>query len=67
LPSGSVKWFSNEKGFGFIQPDDGGSDLFVHHSGIAGDGYHSLEDGARVTYETEAGPKGTKAVNVTSE
>jgi cold shock protein len=61
---GSVKWFSNEKGFGFITPDDGGKDLFVHHSGIVGDGFRSLNEGEKVSYEAEDGPKGPKAVNV---
>jgi CspA family cold shock protein len=64
MPTGTVKWFSDDKGFGFIQPDDGTKDLFVHHTGIEGDGYRSLAEGAKVTYEAEAGPKGPKAVNV---
>ena len=64
MPSGTVKWFSDEKGFGFITPDDGSSDLFVHQSAIAGDGFRSLREGAEVTYEAEAGDKGPKAVNV---
>jgi cold shock protein len=64
MPTGTVKWFSDEKGYGFITPDESGKDLFVHHSGIAGDGYRSLAEGARVTYEAEAGDKGPKAVNV---
>jgi cold shock protein len=64
MPSGTVKWFSDEKGFGFITPDDGDRDLFVHHSNINGDGYRSLAEGAKVSYEEEAGPKGPKAVNV---
>jgi cold shock protein len=66
MASGTVKWFSDEKGFGFISPDEGGKDLFVHHTGINGDGYRSLQEGARVTYDSEAGPKGPKAVNVTA-
>jgi CspA family cold shock protein len=65
MATGTVKWFSDEKGFGFITPDDGGKDLFVHHTGINGDGYRSLTDGAKVSYEAEAGDKGPKAVNVT--
>jgi len=61
---GTVKWFSDDKGYGFITPAEGGRDLFVHFSGINGDGYRSLAEGARVTYEEEAGDKGPKAVNV---
>jgi CspA family cold shock protein len=64
MATGTVKWFSDEKGFGFITPDDGGRDLFVHFSGITGDGYRSLPEGSKVSYEEEAGPKGPKAVNV---
>lgn len=64
MATGTVKWFSDEKGFGFITPDDGKRDLFVHYSGIGGDGYRSLPEGAKVEYEEEAGPKGPKAVNV---
>jgi CspA family cold shock protein len=64
MPTGTVKWFSSEKGFGFITPDDGTKDLFVHHSGIDSDGYRSLDEGAKVTFDTEAGDKGPKAVNV---
>jgi len=65
MATGTVKWFSDDKGFGFITPDDGGRDLFVHFSGIAGDGYRSLAEGAKVSYEAEEGPKGPKAVDVT--
>jgi CspA family cold shock protein len=61
---GTVKWFSDEKGFGFITPDDQSKDLFVHHSAIAGGGYRSLAEGAKVSYDAEAGEKGPKAVNV---
>jgi cold shock protein len=64
MAEGTVKWFSNEKGYGFITPDDGSKDLFVHFSSIQGDGYRSLTDGARVSYESEAGPKGPVATNV---
>ena len=64
MPTGTVKWFSDEKGFGFITADDGSKDLFVHQSGIVGDGYRSLAEGAKVTYEAEAGDKGPRAVNV---
>ena len=58
MPTGTVKWFSNDKGYGFITPDDGSNDVFVHFSSIEGDGYRSLEEGAKVEYETEAGPEG---------
>jgi cold shock protein len=64
MATGTVKWFSDDKGFGFITPDDGGRDLFVHFSGISGDGYRSLAEGSKVSYEEESGPKGPKAVNV---
>ncbi len=64
MPTGTVKWFSDDKGFGFITPDDGDRDLFVHHTGINGDGYRSLKEGAKVSYEAEEGDKGPKAVNV---
>jgi CspA family cold shock protein len=62
--TGTVKWFSDDKGFGFITPDEGGRDLFVHFSGINGDGYRSLAEGVKVSYEEENGDKGPKAVNV---
>ena len=62
--TGTVKWFSDDKGFGFITPDEGGRDLFVHFTGITGDGYRSLAEGAKVTYEEEQGDKGPKAINV---
>jgi CspA family cold shock protein len=64
MATGTVKWFSDEKGFGFITPDDHSNDVFVHHSAIVGDGYRSLAEGAKVSYDTESGPKGPKAVNV---
>ena len=63
---GTVKWFNNEKGYGFISPDDGGEDLFVHYSGIEGSGFKSLEEGAKVTFEKTQGQKGMQAVNVNS-
>ncbi len=64
MATGTVKWFNNDKGFGFITPDEGGKDLFVHHSAIQGNGFRTLADGARVSYESEDGPKGPKAINV---
>jgi cold shock protein len=64
MATGTVKWFSDDKGFGFITPDEGDRDLFVHHSGIQMDGYRSLSEGLRVSYEEEQGDKGPKAVNV---
>lgn len=62
--TGTVARFMDDKGFGFITPDEGGRDLFVHFSGILGDGYRSLAEGAKVSYEEENGEKGPKAVNV---
>jgi cold shock protein len=66
MPQGTVKWFSDDKGFGFITPEDGGKDLFVHHGGIQGEGFRSLAEGAKVSYDAEASDKGPKAVNVTT-
>jgi cold shock protein len=65
MPQGTVKWFNQEKGYGFITPDDGGDDLFVHYTGIAGEGFRSLEEGAKVSYEATRGEKGMQAENVT--
>jgi cold shock protein len=64
MATGTVKWFNDDKGFGFITPDEGGKDLFVHHTGIAGDGFRSLSEGAKVEFDSQAGDKGPKAVNV---
>ena len=64
MATGTVKWFSDDKGFGFITPDDHSKDLFAHHTEIIGDGYRSLNDGARVSYDAQRAPKGPKAVNV---
>jgi CspA family cold shock protein len=61
---GTVKWFNASKGFGFITRD-GGEDVFVHHSAIQGEGYRTLEEGQRVEFDVESGPKGLKASNVT--
>ena len=66
MPTGTVKWFSDEKGFGFITPDDGSKDLFVHHSAIQSDGFRSLSEGAKVSYESQPSDKGPKATNVTT-
>ncbi len=65
MPQGTVKWFNNEKGYGFISPDEGGEDVFVHFSGIAGEGFKSLEEGDKVIYEVTQGKKGLQAENVT--
>ena len=64
MATGTVKWFNDDKGYGFISPDEGSGDLFVHHSGIAGDGFRSLTEGTQVSFEAESGDKGPKAVNV---
>ena len=64
MATGTVKWFNDEKGYGFITPDDQGKDLFVHHTGINSQGFRSLSEGARVSFDAEAGDKGPKAVNV---
>ena len=64
MPRGKVKWFSDEKGFGFIVPEGGGSDLFVHFSNIAGEGHRTLHEDQEVEYEEASGRKGPEAVNV---
>ena len=66
MAQGTVKWFSDEKGYGFITPDEGGKDIFVHHTGIAGNGFKSLDEGAKVSYEATQGKKGMQADNVSA-
>ena len=64
MPQGTVKWFDGEKGYGFISPDDEGEDVFVHHTGIGGSGFKSLDEGEKVTYEVAQGRRGPQAQNV---
>ncbi len=64
MARGTVKWFNDDKGFGFITPDEPGEDVFVHHSAIQGSGFKSLAEGAKVSYDTEQGAKGLAAANV---
>ena len=64
MQTGTVKWFNESKGFGFIAPKDGGKDVFVHYSAIANSGFRTLAEGQTVTYEVENGPKGPQATNV---
>lgn len=67
MSTGTVKWFNDQKGYGFIRPDDGGKDIFVHHTAIAMKGFRSLAEGERVSFEVEKGPKGVQATNVVKE
>ena len=64
MPTGTVKWFSDSKGFGFVVPDEAGKDLFVHHTGVDGDGFQSLVEGTKVSYDSESDNKGPRAVHV---
>ena len=65
MATGTVKWFNETKGFGFITPEDGSKDVFVHFSAIASEGFRTLAEGQQVTFDVEDGPKGPQAVNVT--
>ena len=64
MATGTVKWFNDEKGYGFISPDEAGKDLFVHHTAISGDGFKSLTEGAKVEFDEAEGDKGPQATNV---
>ncbi len=66
MATGTVKWFSESKGYGFITPEDGSKDVFVHHSAITGTGFKTLAEGQRVTFNIQQGPKGPQAVDVTA-
>jgi len=67
MTTGTVKWFNESKGFGFISPSDGGKDVFVHFSAIQGSGFKSLAEGQAVSFDVEDGPKGPQATNVTAQ
>ena len=65
MARGTVKWFSDQKGYGFVTPEDGSKDVFIHYSSISGDGFKSLKEGDKVEFEVTQGPKGPQASNVT--
>ncbi len=67
MPAGTVKWFNDAKGFGFIQPDGGGADVFAHFSAVQMDGFRTLKQGSRVTFDVVQGPKGDLAQNIQVE
>lgn len=67
MATGTVKWFNDSKGFGFITPSDGSKDVFVHHTSIKAEGFKSLTEGQSVSYDTEDGPKGPSAINVVAQ
>lgn len=67
MATGTVKWFNDAKGFGFIEPDEGGTDVFVHFSAITMDGFKTLKQGSRVTFDITQGPKGRLAANIQAE
>ena len=67
MATGTVKWFNESKGYGFISQDDGGKDVFVHFSAIQGDGFRTLKEGQSVSFDVESGPKGPQATNVVAQ